>query len=66
MVLPAILEGGNGSLSALVKAAANTFCRICGCKYEAILPKHTVVLVLIPPLKMINDMSIKSDINSKQ
>lgn len=34
---------------ARMKAEMRTFCRIWGCRCWAILPRHTVVLVLMPP-----------------
>jgi len=49
--LPALRAGGNGSRMARMNAEIRTFCRIWGWRCWAILPRHTVVLVLMPPCK---------------
>jgi hypothetical protein len=46
---PALRAGGNGSRMALINAEMRTFWRIWGWRCWAILPKQTVVFVLIPP-----------------
>lgn len=49
--LPALRAGGNRSRMARMNAEIRTFCLIWGCRCWAILPRHTVVLVLMPPCK---------------